>query len=250
MLGKTHMAVGIAAVLAVTRPTSLAELVLGVGIGGLGAVISDIDVGTSESHREADKIIAMATVTMLGMGVVDHFFHLGIWNRIQSNGSVYQTVLAAFIFIGICAYGKEQPHRSFMHSFLALGMLSAVIAVIYPGMVVYFAVGFLSHLVLDLFNYKKVRLFYPVKKGICFRIFHAHGMANDIAYITGVIVAVAEGAMLLWRQSVLLTGSSDGPIVVFAAGIVAQDSTGELIILGLLLLGITIVIRIKRKKRK
>lgn len=200
MLGKTHMAVGIAATLAITRPTTLAEIVLGVGIGGLGAVISDIDVGTSESHRDADKIIAMATITMIGIGVLDHFYHLGIWNRIKSNRTVHQMVIAGLVFMGVCAYGKEQPHRSFMHSLLAMGMLSAVIAVIYPGAVIYFAVGFLSHLALDIFNYKKVRLFYPAKKGICFRMFHAHGMANDIAFITGVIVAVAEAAMLIWQN--------------------------------------------------
>ncbi len=200
MLGKTHMAVGIASALAVTRPTTLAEIVLGVGIGGLGAVISDIDVGTSESHRDADKIIAIATITMIGIGVLDHFFRLGIWNRMKNYRAVYQMVIAGLVFIGICAYGKEKPHRSFMHSFLAMGMLSAVIAVIYPPAVIYFVVGFLSHLALDLFNYKKVRLFYPVKKGICFRMFHAHGMANDIAFITGVIVAASEAAILVWQN--------------------------------------------------
>lgn len=200
MLGKTHMAVGIAAALAITRPTTLAEIVLGVGIGGLGAVISDIDVGTSESHRDADKIIAMATITMIGIGVLDYFFHLGIWNRMKNNRAVYQMVIAGLVFIGICVYGKEKPHRSFMHSFLAMGMLSAVIAVIYPPAVIYFVVGFLSHLALDLFNYKRVRLFYPVKKGICFRMFHAHGMANEIAFITGVIVAALEAAMLVWQN--------------------------------------------------
>lgn len=200
MLGKTHMAVGIAAALAITRPTTLAEIVLGVGIGGLGAVISDIDVGTSESHRDADKIIAMATITMIGIGVLDYFFHLGIWNRMKNNRAVYQMVIAGLVFIGICVYGKEKPHRSFMHSFLAMGMLSAVIAVIYPPAVIYFVVGFLSHLALDLFNYKRVRLFYPVKKGICFRMFHAHGMANEIAFITGVIVAALEAAILVWQN--------------------------------------------------
>lgn len=200
MLGKTHMAVGVAAALAITRPTTLAEIVLGVGIGGMGAVISDIDVGTSESHKDADKIIVMATITMIGIGVLDYFFQLGIWNRIKSNRTVYQMVIAVLVFIGICAYGKEQPHRSFMHSFLALGMLSALIAVIYYKAMIYFIVGFLSHLTLDIFNYKKVRLFYPVKKGICFRMFHAHGIANDIMFITGAIVAVAEVATLIWQN--------------------------------------------------
>ncbi len=200
MLGKTHMAVGIAATLAFTRPTTPTEIVLSIGIGGVGAVISDIDVDTSESHRDADKIIAMATIIMIGIGVLDYFFHLGIWDKMKSNKTVYQVVIAGFAFIGICIYGKEQPHRSFMHSFLAMGMLSAVIAVIYPGAVIYFAVGFLSHLALDIFNYKKVRLFYPAKKGICFRMFHAYGMANDIAFITGVIVALAEAAVFVWKN--------------------------------------------------
>lgn len=200
MLGKTHMTVGIAATLAITRPASLAELVLAAGIGGVGAVISDIDVGTSESHKDANKIIAMATITMIGIGALDYYFQLGIWNRIKSNRTVYQMLIAAFVFLGICVYGKEQPHRSFMHSFLAMLLLSGVIAVIYPGAVIYFAIGFLSHLTLDIFNYKKVRLCYPSKKGICFRMFHAHGMANDIAFITGVIVAVAEVILLVWQK--------------------------------------------------
>ena len=169
MLGKTHMAVGVAATLALTNPTTITELVLGSGIGALGAVISDIDVGTSESHKEADKIIAIVTIILIVIGVLDHFCGLGIWNRMKSNRIIYQIVIAALVFIGICAYGKEQPHRSFMHSFLALGLLSASMAVIYPAVVKYFAVGFLSHIALDIFNYKRVRLLYPMKKGVCFK---------------------------------------------------------------------------------
>lgn len=200
MLGKTHMAVGIGVTLAVTRPNTLPELVLASGIGALGAVISDIDVGTSKSHKEADKIVVLAAVIIMGIVALDYFFQLGIWDRIKGNRAIYQIVIAALIFIGICAYGKEQPHRSFMHSFLALGLLSVTMAVIFPSVVKYFVIGFLSHLGLDLFNYKRVRLFYPMEKGICFRMFHAHGMANDIAFVTGVIVAVLESALLLWQQ--------------------------------------------------
>ena len=87
-----------------------------------------------------------------------------------------------------------------MHSILALGLLSGIIAVIYLPAVKYFSIGFLSHLVLDMFNYKKVRLLYPMKKGVCFRMFHARGMANDIAFITGIIVAVVEVAMAIWQN--------------------------------------------------
>lgn len=200
MLGKTHMAVGIATTLALTSQATLPELVLAGGVGAVGAVISDIDVGTSESHKEANKIIAMVTITMIGIGVLDHYVQLGIWDRIKSNRAVYQLVISGLVFIAICMYGKEQPHRSFMHSILALGLLSGIIAVIYLPAVKYFSIGFLSHLVLDMFNYKKVRLLYPMKKGVCFRMFHARGMANDIAFITGIIVAVVEVAMAIWQN--------------------------------------------------
>ena len=66
MLGKTHMTVGIAAALAVTQPASVSEMILAVGIGGLGALISDIDVGTSASHKDADKItgLSVAVITL------------------------------------------------------------------------------------------------------------------------------------------------------------------------------------------
>jgi inner membrane protein len=200
MLGKTHMAVGIATTLALTSQATLPELILAGGAGAVGAVISDIDVGTSESHKEANKIIAMVTITMIGIGLLDYHFQLGIWNKIKNNTTVYQLVIASLIFIAICMYGKEKPHRSFMHSFLALGLLSGVIAGIYLPAVKYFSIGFLSHLVLDMFNYKKVRLLYPMKKGVCFRLFHAQGMANEIAFITGVIVAVVEVAMAIWKN--------------------------------------------------
>ena len=155
MLGKTHMAVGVAASLIVTNPTTITELILGSGIGIVGSVISDIDVGTSESHREADKIIAMVTFIMIAIGVLDFFWGLGIWDRIKQNGVLYPKVIALLVFVGICAYGRQQPHRSFMHSFLALGLLSAAMLFIYEPVVKYFVIGYISHIALDVFNYKK-----------------------------------------------------------------------------------------------
>lgn len=55
MTGKTHAAVGLGTVLAVTQPSTVSGLVLAAGTGMLGALISDIDVGTSKSHKDADQ---------------------------------------------------------------------------------------------------------------------------------------------------------------------------------------------------
>lgn len=192
MLGKTHMAVGIAATLAITQPSGVSELVLAVGAGSLGALISDIDVGTSNSHRDADKITALSVVVVLAVFAMDYFCNTQIIERIIGSSGYLRIIAGLLLFIGICAFGKEQPHRSFMHSFLALILLSFALGLIWEKAVIYFAIGFLSHLATDIFNKKKVRLLYPMKGGVSLGLFHAYGLANDIFFAIGSIVAVIE----------------------------------------------------------
>ncbi len=192
MLGKTHMAVGIAATLAITQPSGISELVLAVGAGSLGALISDIDVGTSNSHRDADKITALSVVVVLAVFALDYFCNTQIIERIIGSSGYLRIIAGLLLFIGICAFGKEQPHRSFMHSFLALILLSFALGLIWEKAVIYFAVGFLSHLATDIFNKKKVRLLYPLKGGVSLGLFHAYGLANDIFFVVGSIIAVIE----------------------------------------------------------
>lgn len=192
MLGKTHMAVGIATTLAITQPSGISELLLAVGAGSLGALISDIDVGTSNSHRDADKITALSVVVVLAVFALDYFCNTQIIERIIGSSGYLRIIAGLLLFIGICAFGKEQPHRSFMHSFLALILLSFALGLIWEKAVIYFAVGFLSHLATDIFNKKKVRLLYPLKGGVSLGLFHAYGLANDIFFAVGSIVAVIE----------------------------------------------------------
>lgn len=186
------MVVGIAATMAVTQPKNAPELVLAVGGGAFGALISDIDVGTSESHRDADKIVMLSVVVLLAAFALDHFFHAGIIDRVV-RGSGYGRIIAGVsLFICICAFGKEQPHRAFMHSFLALALLCAAIGLIWEGAVVYFAAGFLSHLATDIWNKKNVRLLYPLKGGVSLGLFHAYGLANQIFFMVGSAMVVLE----------------------------------------------------------
>ena len=186
------MAVGIAATLAITQPSGISELVLAVGAGSLGALISDIDVGTSNSHRDADKITALSVVVVLAVFALDYFCNTQIIERIIGSSGYLRIIAGLLLFIGICAFGKEQPHRSFMHSFLALILLSFALGLIWEKAVIYFAVGFLSHLATDIFNKKKVRLLYPLKGGVSLGLFHAYGLANDIFFAVGSIIAVIE----------------------------------------------------------
>lgn len=192
MLGKTHLAVGVAATMAVIHPTDISELILSIGVGGLGALISDIDVGTSASHREADKITMLSVIVVLGVLASDYFIHTGMMEQVIRNSGYGRIVMGLLFFVGICGFGKEQPHRSFMHSFLAGVLLCIAVGMIWEKAVVYFAVGYLSHLATDIFNKKKVRLFYPMKGGVSLGLFHAYGLANHIFFMAASAVVVVE----------------------------------------------------------
>ena len=167
MLGRTHFFIGTAAALAVLQPQTVPVLVTGAGAAAIGSLISDIDVGTSQAHRDADKIIT-ATVAVAALTILAEYkLNLGIYRRLTSDSNILRLLAGTAAFLLLCAYGKQQPHRSFMHSFAALALLTACVDIIYPDASAYFAVGFLSHLVLDVLNRKPEKLLWPWKKGFC-----------------------------------------------------------------------------------
>lgn len=191
MLGKTHLAVGIATTLAVLPPENPRQLLLEAGAGAVGALISDIDVGTSDSHRDADRMTYLTIGVLAVVVALDHFCGMGIVQQIRQRESLFRIILGILIFVGICAYGKEQPHRSFMHSFLALFLLEVSIWIVYPAFMIPFGVGFLSHLVSDIFNRRKVQLLYPIPGGISLGLFSAKGAANSIFFtIASIVIAI------------------------------------------------------------
>ena len=197
MLGKTHMAVGVAASLLLLQPHTLPELILGAGTAAVGSVISDIDCGTSESSRRADQIIFVLETIVIGIVVVEAHWHLGRYQRLMSNSSVSRIVLACAAFLAICAYGKKTPHRSFFHSFLAGGLLMSSVGVFLPILVPYFGIAFASHLVLDFLNHKGEQLLYPYRKRFSLRICSASGLVNRLFLFCGSVLSVGVTLKLL-----------------------------------------------------
>ncbi|MCD8354982.1 MAG: metal-dependent hydrolase [Clostridia bacterium] len=197
MLGKTHMAVGVAAGLTIMHPHNIQELVVGTGTLVIGSVISDIDIGTSDSHKDANKIIALACLACIAVAVVESTMHLGIYGRLMRNSSLRRIVIGAAAFLVLCAFGKEQPHRSFMHSVPALLLLTGCVEIIFPLAKPYFMIGFVSHLVLDLFNRRDERLLYPLKWGWSLGLCSSKGLANRTLFSVGSAASILIFAVLL-----------------------------------------------------
>ncbi|HBA97840.1 MAG TPA: metal-dependent hydrolase [Lachnospiraceae bacterium] len=200
MSGKTHIAVGTAVALAVLQPMEGPQLVTGICAAVVGSVISDIDVDTSISSRGINKAAAIYMTVIFVAVVVELLFHVGIVSLIQKNSMWMRVATGIALFMSVCAFGKIQPHRSFMHSLSALLILSGAVALIYPAAVPYFSIAFISHILADLLNYKKVRLFYPLKKGISFKICHATGLVNSALFIVGTSAVVIEMALYVYYK--------------------------------------------------
>ena len=149
MLGRTHFFVGIAAALAIQQPQTFPVLVAGTGAAAIGGVIPDIDSSSSEAHRSADEAILVSVLAVIAVIVADRVFHAGIYEKIRSDSSMERVVIGIALFLAVCAFGSRQPHRAFMHSFVALLLFTWCVSIILPAAAPYFATAFGSHMVID-----------------------------------------------------------------------------------------------------
>lgn len=192
MTGKTHVAVGVASALVFTKPQNLKELTLCLGVASIGSLISDIDVKTTKSHKTVDRMIPFAILAGILCVYVEYRWNIGIRATFQRDSNVVRLLSGFAAFLAICWFGKEQPHRSFMHSILALGMLTGSVYVMFPAVAAYFGVAMCSHMVIDTLNYTNVRLLYPLKGGLSFNVCHAKGYINTYVGYTGIIIILLE----------------------------------------------------------
>jgi len=190
MLGKTHFSVGMAAGIAICRPQTMPMLIAGAGLAAFGGTICDIDVETSDAHEQVDRMLVVAVIMVAAVVVMDFIFRVGIYRRLMANSNIARVIIGSLAFLMICAFGKEQSHRSFMHSFLALAMLSICVYIIFPDMTPYFMVGFMSHMFIDVFNRKREKFFWPVGKGFCLHWCSANGIVNKILFYVSTMAVV------------------------------------------------------------
>lgn len=191
MLGKTHFSVGMAAGLALCRPQSITMLVAGTAVAGFGGIISDIDVGTSGAYNKVDRIIGLAVGTIIGIVIADVIFHVGIYDRLMADSNIARIITGILAFLCICIFGMKQPHRSFMHSILALLGLGFFVYVIFPDVAPYFSIGFISHMVIDALNGKREKLFWPIGKGFALRMCSSNGLVNKLLFhISSLLVLI------------------------------------------------------------
>lgn len=192
MLRDTHIAAGVSAALAIVRPRGLLPSASVALAATCGSVISDIGAERSWARKKVDVIICVGAATVAAFtalaavsgrlsGIVESLGTAGIIGKLSSLG------MAA----SICIFGMEKNHRGFMHSITAAAILTACV---YPAMsrqaACSFLIGFLSHIALDLLNYRAEQLLWPLKKKVCLHICLSDGIANRVLGEAFSVIAV------------------------------------------------------------
>lgn len=193
MMGKTHIAVGIAASYLIIQPKTVPEIITATVGGCIGGVMADIDVKIDNSNRFARKasmdavygeLLALAlSATLLS---ADYFYGGQIMQTIINHWQ--RSAAGAVLFIILCILGKKSDHRDRTHSLLALVLFTASVLLIDTSIGIAFGIGYASHLLIDIFNKSPIRLFYPLKKGICTKICYADRLGNELFLIFGVCI--------------------------------------------------------------
>lgn len=198
MQGKTHLAVGVLAAVAVARPQNLGEAVLCVCTAAVGGLISDVDVTRSEAKNRLDHIVGMMIGAVVVGAAVNKVFGFNAYEYLTKSSSLWRIITGLLIFIGICIFGESTPHRSFMHSLVGVAALSIPVSVINPHLLIYFVPAMLSHIVIDTLNRRPVMILYPIKKGIAFKLCKSDGLVSKGLCYASAVVGIGVLALSLY----------------------------------------------------
>lgn len=199
LTGKTHFTIGTSMTILLTRPDDWKAFLLCLGTAAVGSSVCDVDVSSSGSHKGLTQTLLLLTAAVVVVTILESMFHVGIWNMIQQDNNLMRMLAGFAMFLCICMFGENQPHRSFMHSLCGVAAVSAAVFVMMPQAVSYMACSMLTHIVLDLFNRKKVQLLYPFSFGkVCFRLCSANGKVSRALFWIGLALLVIEIVVMLF----------------------------------------------------
>ena len=198
MMSKTHLSVGIALCLA-AAPANSEGLTFALMGGSIGSVICDVDRSAkkpSKDHVEGWLISFAIFITA--------FLHesLSYWQTFKMENLLSDPVkLGCFAgFLVLLLFAINKGHRGFSHSLLMWLLSSLMMYFISPRICMFYALGFLSHLLLDVLNKRPVKIFYPAR-GVCLDWFYVDGTANQVQMWLG---TAATGALLFSKFGMTL----------------------------------------------
>ena len=193
MQGKTHAVCGGALAVAVLAPVSFPALGSAMAGGMLGALCPDIDCDSSHAYKGVTKF-ALYVALIFGLCyALDYVygtallaalvnFERGRWTAARIIGLAL--LIAYFIACALSA------HRTLTHSLVGMAVATAAVYLVAPGIWQSFALGYASHLALDLLNKQKEQLLWPLGDGYALYVCKSDGAMNQVLLFIGIIALV------------------------------------------------------------
>lgn len=196
MLAKAHITVGMAAAFTIMAPESVPEALPVITGASLGCLICDLDCDSPTEKKDSSHWRLVMFAVAAAVLFEDYHIDAGMWRSLTQSGSyLWCAGIAGFALT--CAFASISSHRGFSHSLLALALEAFSLWLVFPAAVVPFTIAFATHLILDMTNYKPVRILYPLKTGISFGWFHADRLANRLCAVMGSVWLIASIAICL-----------------------------------------------------
>ncbi len=202
MTGKTHTSIGIFTSLIIAHPTDLKSIVLCAMTASVGAVICDVDVKSSSAHSKLYQVIGIMGAA-IGLATLANFaLHINIFEFVTNNSSITRILIGLVALIGICIWGSNTPHRSFMHSLLGLAVINIIVYTISPILSAFFLPAMISHIAIDMLNRKKVGLFYPKKGGVALNACKSDGLVNNVMFMVASLGCITYLTVLFFNSTI------------------------------------------------
>lgn len=186
---------GVAAALLAAGPAAgLTGLVTAAAGGAAGAVLPDLDV--RDTARPWCERLARAGAAALLVGALAFDAAAG-WPLVghAAGTGLGSVALGAAAFAALCCAARLAAHRSFSHSLLALAGFATATHLVCAPLAPFVALGFATHLALDLLTYRGLRLLWPARRGLSLGLCHTGGVVDACCLVAALVIAVAS----LWQ---------------------------------------------------
>lgn len=183
MTAKTHIAIGVGTSVAVIGSNDIKTILLGTGIAVVGALFPDIDIKESEGGKISTVVVGIGILVILLNIVLKKSFDI---EMIKDTKTLSLIAISILLFI----LGKISSHRSFTHSLLGLVIYSSLAETYVGGLVEWFAIAYISHILIDILNKKSVKLLYPFNIGFKLGLCKSDGKVNDILFYVFIIIGI------------------------------------------------------------
>jgi inner membrane protein len=178
MLGKTHIAIGLAAT-AIMYTHEPHKLPIALAVAGISSLLPDIDEEHSIVRRKVDVIpgIPLGFPLLLAGDYFSYQYH-------------YLSLLSAIliaVFIGFAYFTK---HRGFTHSLLGFAAFAIIMALSDKTILVPALIGYSAHLIADACTNTGIMLLYPKKERFGMHLLSTGSVMDDIVRACAIVFLV------------------------------------------------------------